>query len=72
VTTQARAKLGWRIEPRGPVLGAELGGVEIRDNVDPEVAPGRNARKHGGYSSKAKAVARYVREIARLARTELN
>ena len=72
MATQARTKLDWRIEPCGPVLGAELGGVEIGDAVDPEVAPSRNAREHGGYSSKAKAVARYVREIARLARTELN
>ncbi|WP_443029275.1 hypothetical protein [Sphingopyxis sp. A083] len=27
-----------------------------------------NARKHGGYSAKAKAAARYVKEIARLVR----
>ena len=28
-----------------------------------------NARKHGGYSAKAKAAARYLREIARLVRS---
>ncbi|MBX9882064.1 MAG: TauD/TfdA family dioxygenase [Sphingomonas sp.] len=38
MATQARTKLDWRIEPCGPVLGAELGGVEIGDAVDPEVA----------------------------------
>lgn len=38
MATQARTKLDWRIEPCGPVLGAELGGVEVGDAVDPEVA----------------------------------
>lgn len=38
MATQTRTKLDWRIEPCGPVLGAELGGVEIGDAVDPEVA----------------------------------
>lgn len=32
---------------------------------------GSNARKHCGYSAKAKATARYVREIARLVGDEL-